>query len=174
MKQEEYRSSDHLHFHYDKEERIQSLSPHIRDRSSEKLGLFKRNRSLFIILIDVLIIVLIIVVVLPFVGGKEHTTVIEGYTFTLSGFIFEDSSLFNLHILSEKESASTSNDNRVITVTFSIEGTEEQRKVTDLLPVSQKERIIRGRIPYNGAGKQATALIRFDQTEFTLTTTLSN
>lgn len=174
MRKEEYSDNRHFHFHYDQEERQKYLSDRIRERTTGKPGLFKRNRSLLVILIDILIILLIIVVVIPFIGREDNVARNNGYTFTFGGFVFEDKSLFNVKITNSAKEESGENKTKTVAITFSVGGTERTVTVTDILPGPGKERIVRGTIPYDGTDREAQAVVRYQGEEFVLVTKLSS
>jgi hypothetical protein len=176
MQQEEYRDPGKLHYHYDREERMHSLSPSIRERmeksDSPKKGglkkpLFRRNRSLMILLLDIIIILFLYFIILPLLGirGGPSVEQIQDYTFELNGFVFEEKSLLSLNIervaVSEKKEDG-SEEGKTITVVFSVEGTEKTVEAIDVLPEEEgASRIIRASIPYNGEEKKAFAEISF-------------
>jgi hypothetical protein len=176
MRQEEYRDPGKLHYHYDREDRLHYLSPNIRERmerneSAGKQGLkkpfFKRNRSLMILLLDVIIILFLYFIILPLLGlgGGPSLDRIDDYTFELNGFVFDEKSLLSLSI--ERADMSETNEThagegQTITVVFSVEGTEKTVRAIDVLPQEKgASRIIRASIPYNGEEKKAVAEISF-------------
>ena len=176
MQQEEYRDPGKLHYHYDREERMHSLSPSIIERmekkdSSGKGGLkkplFRRNRSLMILLLDIIIILFLYFLILPLLAirGGPPVEQIEHSPFELNGFVFEEKSLLSLNIervaVSEK-TEDADEEGKTITVVFSVEGTEKTVKAIDVLPEEEgSSRIIRASIPYNGEEKKAFAEISF-------------
>lgn len=176
MQQEEYRDPGKLHFHYNREERMHYLPENIRDRmerneSAGKRGVkkpfFKRNRSLLILLLDVIIILFLYFIILPLLGlgGSPSLERIDDYTFELNGFVFEEKSLLSLNIERvdiSGENTENAGEEQTITVVFSVEGTEQTVRAIDVLPEEEgASRIIRASIPYNGEEKEAFAEISF-------------
>jgi len=87
MKPEETRGGTELGFHYSREERLAAGG---REKQPEPKGLFKRNRSLAIILLDVVVIVIMFLLFqFVFNPGRSWRRV-EDYRVDLTTFRFED------------------------------------------------------------------------------------
>lgn len=86
MAKEETRDGESHHFHYDRAERLRSKGG---DQSPKPKGLFQGNRSLAIILLDVIIIVIMFLLLqFIFTPGRSWTR-IDDYRVELSAFRFE-------------------------------------------------------------------------------------
>jgi len=77
---QEYRS-DQLHFH------SRDGAPSPEDRAKKKrVGIFKQNPSLMLILIDIIVIVLVILFLIPALRPDTRVRDFHGYSFSLHGF----------------------------------------------------------------------------------------
>ncbi|MCK4516054.1 MAG: hypothetical protein KAU31_12395 [Spirochaetaceae bacterium] len=86
MAKEEIRDGKSYHFHYDRAERLGGAE---NEKPSEAKGLFQRNRSLAIILLDVIIIVIMFLLFqFIFTPGRSWTRVGD-YRAELTAFRFE-------------------------------------------------------------------------------------
>jgi len=86
MAKEETRDGNTHHFHYDRAERLGEVET---DKGSEGKGLFARNRSLAIILLDVIIIVIMFLLLqFIFTPGRSWVRV-DDYRIELTAFRFE-------------------------------------------------------------------------------------
>ena len=134
MSREEVRDDRSLHFHYNREERLaQTGGP----TPPEPKGLFRRNRSLAIILLDLLLILLIFVLFqFVFTPGRSAARVGD-YDLELSAFRFEDELYVTVEITrSRNREEIPSGDDQLVTV--EVPGVEP---VLDALPVSQSQSI---------------------------------
>ena len=86
MAKEEIRDGNTYHFHYDRAERVGDVE---NDKGSRGKGLFARNRSLAIILLDIIIIVIMFLLLLfIFTPGRSWVRV-DDYRIELTAFRFE-------------------------------------------------------------------------------------
>jgi len=94
---EESRDPGGYVYHYNREERISGLPTDIQQRLAGKLpgGIFKRNRSLTIILIDLAVIALVWFVFLPLIRTPA-SGIMGGYRFSLDSFSYEGRALISL------------------------------------------------------------------------------
>lgn len=76
-----------LGFHYDRDERLGDRG----ERKSEQGGIFRRNRSLAITLLDVLLVLIIFALYMVFFrpGASDALVSVDGYTVDGSAFVFE-------------------------------------------------------------------------------------
>lgn len=93
MPQEETRDKGKHHFHYSREERLNADSAIGRDDREEGSGgkgLFRRNRSLAIILLDIVVIVIMFIIFqFVFTPGRSASRVSD-YRVELDAFRFEN------------------------------------------------------------------------------------
>lgn len=82
---DETREPDRFVRHYDREERL-ALK---HDREPERGGLFARNRSLLIILLDIVLVLVMFVLYLLFLRPDTVVTQIDGFTLGGSAFVFD-------------------------------------------------------------------------------------
>ncbi len=137
-------AKEELHYHYDRSERRRSLPDSLKERleNPPPRGLFKRNRALTILLLDVLVIIFMYFIVLPFINASFSSAVIEGYRFTLQGFHFEDTGYVSVSV--EAIDTPKGNEDNLVSVIFTIEGTDNKTTVFDILPEGKGgSRIIR-------------------------------
>ncbi len=86
-----------LNFHYSREERLsQPGAP--RFRVPRKGGLFRRNRSLLIVLIDVLLISVVFFLYRQFFASPTYESEIAGYKLLLRVFPVKDKVIVNLRV----------------------------------------------------------------------------
>jgi hypothetical protein len=134
MKGEETRGGSDLHFHYDREERLAGTN---LGKDPGPKGLFRRNRSLAIILLDIIVIVIMFIVFLfVFTPGRSWTR-IGDYRIDLKAFQFEDeiyASLIVRRVRARRELPSGSES--LIQVRF-----PETAELLDVLPLEENEEI---------------------------------
>ncbi len=82
---DETREPDRFVRHYDREERL-ALK---QDHEPERGGLFARNRSLLIILLDIVLVLVMFVLYLLFVRPEPALTQMDGFTLGGSAFAFD-------------------------------------------------------------------------------------
>jgi hypothetical protein len=134
VKQEETRVPGGAGFHYSREERLAGTNLGKRE---EPKGLFRRNRSLAIILLDVLLILLIYVLFqFVFTPGRSRARVGD-YDLTLSAFRFESEIYASVEIVRARSNEPVpQGEASLVQVTF---GPDEV--VLDALPLVPDEPI---------------------------------
>jgi hypothetical protein len=141
-----------LHFHYSRDERQSALSSDVVDRYARKGGIFRRNRPLVILFLDVLFVLVLYFIVSPILHRYAAATDLNGYELRLRAFLFEDSTFVSVQI--EAEEAANAEEQNLVTIRFSLEGADSEAELVDVLPGSPGERMIyRARLP-GGQGKQ--------------------
>jgi hypothetical protein len=134
MAQEETRDSSQHHFHYNREERLAGrLTP---ERPRPK-GIFKRNRSLTIILLDIIVIVIMFLLFqFIFTPGRGRERVGD-FRVELSAFRFDGQVYATVEITRTREAERpVTGGDSLVTIQF--EGDDE---VLDTLPSSAGDRI---------------------------------
>ncbi|RKX77343.1 MAG: hypothetical protein DRP87_09445 [Spirochaetes bacterium] len=174
MEREESRGDDIIRFHYNREERMKRLSSEIK-YGTRKGGILKGNRSLIILLLDVLLII-IIYVIINFFTGAERTPVVDGYSFSFRGFLFEEEANLSLKITRVEDFESTENeltDDNLVEVVFSAEGKNIEQRIVELLPERKGEtRIVRGKLNIQTSDILIYADISFNNRNLRLSTTI--
>jgi hypothetical protein len=142
---EEYRNPGEMVFHYNREERIKSLSSEIRDRKPK--GILKGNRSLLILLIDILVIIILYVLLTPLLRGPGDSVVKEGYRFSLEAFVYNQECLVRVKIdleKVEKEEEQEIPPHQLVNITTYIEDHNLSVETADILPQEEGDtRILR-------------------------------
>ncbi len=134
MAKEEIRDGKTYNFHYDRAERLGGT---VSEKSTEAKGLFQRNRSLAIILLDVIIIVIMFLLFqFIFTPGRSWTRVGD-YRAELTAFRFESEVYATVEILRVRagDEQPAGSDSLVI-IRFA--GRED---VLDVLPTAIDDRI---------------------------------
>ena len=100
------RDPDRCDYHYDREERLRRLPPAVRARVAGPApkGIFRKNRTLTIILIDIAVITLVWFVFLPLIRAGASGN-LDGYSFSLHAFAYDNNALVTLKVIKEKEAA---------------------------------------------------------------------
>ena len=159
---EEYREKGKLHFHYDREERLKSLSKEVRGREYEPRSIFKKNKSLIFILLDIIVIVMLFLGLSIFGGISSSRKIQDGFSFQLKAFEYQDQVFISLKIKARNDLSPE--ENNIISADFYCgkENSEERIEVIDLLPVKNgDERILRATLPSTALRKTAYAEIDF-------------
>jgi hypothetical protein len=179
-KRESYSPGD-VHFHYDREERYRYLSPEVAHRT-KKRGLFKGNRGLIILLIDILLILLLYFILNPLLQGRASSSDFMGYEVGLRAFFYGDEVFVSLRFLAdpspadsvEGEPATDAEDLQegpLVRVNFSLEDGDTRVEASDILPVrAGGERVIRARITPERHPESARAEVRIGDETLTLET----
>ena len=159
-----------LYYNYNREERLARRS----DRyESAKGGLFRRNRSLAIILLDVMVILLIFGIFRVFVFGGDNQPELMEYRFSMSLLETSQGALALVNIRAPAEPADTSG---IVTVTFRPAGSSSEgagpADVKDLLPEPGNERRISELFPEGTT--QVDALVSIDDGKLELSATLDD
>lgn len=169
-KKESYSPGD-VHFHYSREERYRYLSPEIANPTKKK-GIFKGNRGLIILLVDILLILLLYFILNPLLQRYASNTDFMGYEVRLGAFSYEEEVFISLRFLAEEPAETASGaEGTLVRVLFSLEGSDAVVEETDLLPPRKgAERIIRTRITSQGTPESASAEVSIGDKTITLKT----
>lgn len=142
-----------IHFHYNREERYSTLAPDIVNRDSQKKrGLFRKNRSLLILFLDVLFILVLAFVIVPLLNRRASITETGNYKMQFRAFLYEDAVFLSLKIEAAEDIKAM--EQNTVTVRFRLAEGEGSETLIDLLPEQKGEiRMYRGKID-GGEGKQ--------------------
>lgn len=169
MGKEEY------NYHYDRSERTQHLSEGLKQRMENppRKGIFKQNRGLTILLLDVLIILFIYFIALPFINASFSSATVLGYRFSLSGFVYENTCYLSIKVEAADPDKSVQGD--FVTVVFSLQGSEKKTKVIDALPGEKGQtRIIRATLPIKKEEGTALAALTVGEEDVELSAKLKS
>lgn len=101
----EYLDKNNFEFHYNREERLAKATKGVRERTlhpDKKVGLFKKNKSLLIILVDILIVIIFGAVLYPFLTNMAQNQEHEGYKFSIRGIVYDGAVLASLKVEKKK------------------------------------------------------------------------
>ena len=134
---------DELQFHYSRAERLGRDEDAADERPK---GLFKRNRSLLIVVLDVFLLLLMFVL-LQFLFRPGTTSKRVGdFTFTVTAFVFDNEVYATVEALALSDWNATSGESALLTLRFP-DGSE----VTDVLPSAAGEStVVRSVFAYDG------------------------
>ena len=139
-KRESY-DPQNLHFHYNKEDRISRLSNELKYPMKESF--LKKNRHLFIILIDIIVVSIVFSIVSPII--KNKSTQLENYKLQLTGYKYDNTILISLKVNALIEKSDTNG----IKIKFIINENEYNKVVIGNLPKKKGEqKIFRTNIEY--------------------------
>jgi hypothetical protein len=126
-RQEESREDGAYAFHYHRQERLSRGGVDRDGPAPPKGSIFKRNRSLAIVVIDLLVILLIYGLYILFFAPSNSSATIAGHALTLRAFSFESDAYVTLVFEAGDEAR-----REPVTVTF--EAGEETVEVSEVLP----------------------------------------
>ncbi len=157
---EESKDPDQVRFHYNREERRQNLSHYTRNLGRKPKGILRGNRSLGILLVDILVIILIYVI-FSFFGGITSTSKINsGYTLGFNGFSYDDKIYLSLRITARRNQESL--DNKMIEAVFSLGRQGDELTVMEILPEEKGDsRVLRAVFDTDDGRKAALVKVRF-------------
>jgi hypothetical protein len=171
MKAPESHEDGQLNYHYDRYEREGSAARNLG--KPRKSGILKGNRSLLVLLLDVILILVILAVfrfVIPLFAGQ---TALGGYSISLKGFIYDNQIYATLKIHKKIGEESRTPDTNIVEVTFKTADGENELQVSDLLPLhSEQDRFIREVLPYKGQATRLSVKVSIDEKTKTLHTDL--
>lgn len=148
-------SSDGLHFHYDREDRLSREGA--PDLGKRRGGILKGNRSLTILLLDILLLLLIAFVVIGLFQRSSYKGKLEGYALTLSALAYQDAAYITLTLEGLKAEAEAPR----VFVKFYLAGSDEELFVSDVLPVKEGEKIVlKGSLPLYGDEEEILAEVK--------------
>lgn len=134
-----------VEFHYDRKERISQASGDTL-KSPKKLKGFFRQKSNMIIFADIILICLLTSGFLIYskITGNRITS--DNYTFSLSGYIFDNNVLATLTVV-EKENKADSTPT-LFEATISLPNDRSAyKKLSNYLPINKNEVVLRTSIP---------------------------
>lgn len=101
---EDYRDTTRYDYHYDRDERLKKLPPDLRSKldGAAPKGLFRKNRTLSIILLDIVVIAIVWFVFLPLIHAGASGN-LDGYSFSLHSFSYGKRALISLKVVKEHE-----------------------------------------------------------------------
>jgi hypothetical protein len=140
MNSEETRSAGGHHFHYDRSERLAAKAG--GERVEVSGGLFKRNRSLAIILLDLGVIVIIFLLLQFVITPGRSATRSGDFRLELKAFRFEDEIYSTLEITRFRDRMGLISGEEAL-VEVRIEDGEE---ILDVLPGAVDETIVISRV----------------------------
>jgi hypothetical protein len=157
--------SERPEFHYDRDERLRQRG---RQEQSPKGGLFRRNRSLTILLLDIVLILVLYLVLQFFVFGVQERHTALGCRFVLRAVAFEDDVLVTLRITRREEQAEAA-ESPVARAVFRLDGSDTRGEDADLLPSEVDEpRYLRARLPRREDAGSVTASVEVGGRTFEL------
>ena len=129
---EDYRDPNRYDYHYDREERLSRAPEELRGRVSGNLpkGIFRRNRTFSVILIDLTIIAVVWFIFLPLVRAGASGR-LEGYSFALHSFSYGGNALISLTVAKERDRTGLP---PIYTATFSLSSSEKTVEMQGPLP----------------------------------------
>lgn len=150
MEREEFKETGKLHFHYDREDRIKNLAGARPEQTGIK-GLFRRNRSLFITLLDVLVLIILFVIVTFIFKTRSAAEPIPGYSISARAATFDDRLLINTTFTAVRDSENEPSGVRVVLS----HGNVSRQELMDVLPGKEGEqRVVRGTLPIKSSEKK--------------------
>jgi len=140
-------SPEELNFHYNREERLKSLSPEAKKQlySTEPKRKVFVNKRLLIVMVDILLIVIAFISVSAYRSNMGKVRNIQGCNLELSGFIYDDRALISLKV----DVVDHEKIPERITVRFALE--DDIQEITDIIPKGEgATRIVRVEYAMNG------------------------
>jgi hypothetical protein len=146
-----FRDEQPAGYHYSRQDRLSmATAPHSRPRGG---GIFRRNRTLLIILLDLVIILILGVFLVRFLYARVNRAQLEGYSVVLEGLHTEGVVLATLTITNTDAAAA----GRSVFVRFSLERNPDEQEstyVSGLAPPAGGEgRALRVAIPVDSSSQ---------------------
>ncbi len=129
---DETAESDRFVRHYDREERL-ALK---QEQKPEPVGLFARNRSLIIILLDIVLVLVMFVIYLLFIRPGTAASEIDGFVLEGGAFVFDTDIYLSLTIRRTTDAVLLEGADTLVRVTVP-DGSE----ITDTLPTDPEHPI---------------------------------
>lgn len=131
---EDYRDTNRFDYHYDREERLSKIPEELRGKIVGKpsKGFFRGNRTMSVILLDLVIIAVVWFVFLPLIRTGASGKV-EGYAFSLHSFSYGGNGLISLTVAKEAQKADL--PTRSYTAVFSLSSSEKTIEMQGSLPL---------------------------------------
>jgi hypothetical protein len=123
---EETREPGHYVYHYSREERL-SRKP---QEAPEADGFIKRNRSLLIVLLDIVLILVVFVLYLLFFHTAPTSTEMDGFIVDGNAFVFDGDIYLTLSITRGGNAVLVPQDDMLVEVSF-----PGGRTLVDALPI---------------------------------------
>jgi len=144
-------------FHYDRRERFSMPSAPKKDAKLK--GIFKGNRSLLILMLDIVIILILMFIFLRFLNKPSYKKTEQGYQFELEAFPYADNILVSLYV--KKTGKIGENLGNFIKVDFYTTSFPENREVIrKALPTNtEKESILRAKLKWSGRNETVNAAV---------------
>jgi hypothetical protein len=152
-----FRDEQPAGYHYSRQDRLDMASaPRFRDPRG---GIFRRNRTLLIILLDLVIILILAVFLVRFLYARVNRANLEGCSVALRGVRTEEVVLATLTI---ERTASSEAGQQTVFVRFSLERNPDQEESTYISGMAPQrkgeERILRAAIPVSAASASSGVL----------------
>ncbi len=160
------RNEGEMHFHYNRDERLEMAGR--RPKFDTRGSIFRRNRSLLIILLDVLLLLIVFGVWWAFLRTPEDSVARDGYRFELAALAVGEETVATLTITNRGDSL----DAPLFDVEFrsilpdDVAG--ENLRDRDVLPVPGDVRTVRVRFSQRASHVEVT--VRFAEVEARLRT----
>jgi hypothetical protein len=141
-------------YHYSREDRLSmATAPHFRQRGG---GIFRRNRTLLIILVDLVIVMILGVFLVRFLYARVNRADLEGYSVVLRGVRREEVVLATLTITNTEAASSAE---QTVFARFSLVRNPDEEEATYVSGVAgEGERILRAVIPLSASSASADVL----------------
>jgi len=144
-------------YHYSRQDRLSmATAPRFRERGG---GIFRRNRTLLIILLDLVIVIILGVFLVRFLYARVNRADLEGYSVVLRGARTEETVLATLTITN---TAAVSAAEQSVFASFSLERNPDEEDVTYVSGLAPRqrggERILRAAIPLSGSSASSEVL----------------
>ena len=165
---------DQYERHYDREERLAMMPEALIKLKSRKKGFFRNNKSMMIILADIIIICLLALgfMIYTRISSNSHST--QTHTFVLNGYVLNNRALISLRITRKRDHLAARTPPRPFEATINISGNNDYyKKVFDFLPEDpDRDVIFRAVIPvedfYTSQKHAVTSTVQFDNTTINL------
>jgi hypothetical protein len=144
-------------YHYSRQDRLSLASaPRFRDSGG---GIFRRNRTLLIILLDLVIILILGLLLVRFLYARVNRADLEGCNVVLRGVRTEEVILATLTI---KRTASSETGQRTVFARLSLQRDPDEEDSTYISGTAPErrgeERILRAAIPFSGTSTSSKVL----------------
>ncbi len=146
---DDYRDPNRFDYHYDRDDRLSRMPEEMRGKVTVpgSKNVFRRNRTLSVILIDLLLIGLVWFVFLPLIRTGATGT-LQGYSFSLHGFSYGGKALMSLKVVKEKDISDLPPS---YTAGFSLSSSEKTVEMQGRLPSAlHGEATLRTSLPLSG------------------------
>ena len=154
QRQDPFRDEQPNGYHYSRQDRLSMASaPRFPER---KGGIFRRNRTLLIILLDLVIIMILGVFLVRFLYARVNRAELEGYRVVLRGVRTEEVVLATLTVTN---TTAAPMGQKTVFARFSLERNPDEEEATYVSGVvGEGERILRAAIPLSASSASAEVL----------------